>query len=73
MFSKVNPKEILLKLGTYTKLPTIYYGPLEILDRIIPIAYMISFPTSKKIHNVLNVSFLKKYLSVNLIILNVGN
>jgi hypothetical protein len=39
-----------------------YCGPFEILERIGPIAYMISFPASMTIHNVFHVSFLKKHM-----------
>ena len=39
-----------------------YCGPFEVLDRIGPIAYRISFPTNIRSHNVFLVSFIKKYV-----------
>jgi hypothetical protein len=39
-----------------------YCGPFEILERIGPIAYIISLPASMTVHNVFNVSLLKKYI-----------
>jgi hypothetical protein len=49
-------------LGNFSKLEAHYCGPFEILERIGPIDYMISLPTSMSIHNVFHVSFLKKYI-----------
>jgi hypothetical protein len=59
---KVNPKKSSLKLGSCTKPTTRLCGPFEILDRIRPIAYMISFHSSMNVHNVFHVSLLKKYV-----------
>jgi hypothetical protein len=62
VFLKVKPKKSLLKLGSYTKLEAIYYGPFEILDRIGPVAYMLAFYATVKVHNVFHVLLLKKYV-----------
>jgi hypothetical protein len=59
---KVNPKKSYLKLGSCTKLATRFCGPFEILDRIGPVAYMLALPASMNVHNVFNVSLLKKYV-----------
>jgi hypothetical protein len=48
---KVKPKKISLKLGSCTKLAARFYGPFEILDKIGPIAYMLSLPASMNVHN----------------------
>jgi hypothetical protein len=40
-----------------------YCGPFEILEKIGPIAYMLAFPASMRVHNVFHVSLLKKYVS----------
>jgi hypothetical protein len=59
---KVNPKKISLKLGSCTKLAARFCGPFEILDRIGPVAYMLSFSASMNVHNVFHVYLLKKYV-----------
>jgi hypothetical protein len=59
---KVRPKKISLKLGICTKLAARFCGPFEILDRIGPIAYILSLPNSMNVHNVFHVSLLKKYV-----------
>jgi hypothetical protein len=62
VFLKVKANKNSLKLGKCSNLATRYCGPFEILERIGPIAYMLALPTSMSIHNVLYVSFLKKYI-----------
>jgi hypothetical protein len=62
VFLNVKAKRSSLKLGNYSKLATHYCGPFEILERIGPIAYMLSLPTSMCINNVFHVSFLKEYV-----------
>jgi hypothetical protein len=39
-----------------------FCGSFEILERIGPIKYMLSFPASMCIHNVFHLSFLKMYV-----------
>jgi hypothetical protein len=51
-----------LKLGNCSKLAARYCGSFEILERIGPVAYMLSFLASMTIHNVFHVSLLKKYI-----------
>jgi hypothetical protein len=60
---KVKANRSSLKLGNCSKLAARYCGSFEILERIVPVAYMISLPTSMTIHNVFHVSLLKKYTS----------
>jgi hypothetical protein len=62
VFLKVKANRSSLKLGNCSKSATKYCGPFEILERIGPIAYMITFPASMSIHNVFHVSLLKKYI-----------
>ena len=62
VFLKVKANKSSLNLGNYSKLVARYCGPFEILEMIDPIAYMISFPTTMSVHNVLHVSLLKKYI-----------
>jgi hypothetical protein len=62
VFLKVKANRSSLKLGKCSKLAARYCGPVEILERIGPIAYMIAFPTSMSVHNVFHVSLLKKYI-----------
>ena len=62
VFLKVKANKSSLKLGNCSKLVDCYCGSFEILERIGPVAYMLSFPASMSIHNVFYVSFLKKYI-----------
>jgi hypothetical protein len=62
VFLKVNPKKSSLKLGSCTKLETIYCGPFKIVDRIGLVAYILALLASMHVHNVFHVSLLKKYV-----------
>ena len=59
---KVKRKKSSLKLGSCTKLATIFCGPFEILDIIEPVVYMLALPTSMNVHNLFHVSLLKTYV-----------
>ena len=59
---KAKPKKSSLKLGSFTKLEARFHGPFEILDRIGPVAYMLSLLPSMSVHNVFHVSLMKKYV-----------
>jgi hypothetical protein len=61
VFLKVKANKSSLKLGNCSKLAA-FCGPFEILERIGPIAYMLSLPASMCIHNVFNVSLIKIYV-----------
>ena len=58
----VKPKKIPLKLGICMKLTPIFCGPFHVLERIVPVAYKLSLPVHLRIHNIFNVSLLKKYV-----------
>jgi hypothetical protein len=62
VFLKVKAKRSSLRLGSFSKLATRYFGPFEVLENIGPIAHMFVFPTSMSIHNVSHVYLLKKCL-----------
>jgi hypothetical protein len=62
VFLKVKANKSSLKLGNCSKVESCYCGPFEILERIGPVAYMISLSKSMSVHNVFHVSFLKKYI-----------
>jgi hypothetical protein len=62
VFLKVKVKISSLRLGCFPKLATRYNGPFEILENIGPIAYMLVFLASMKVHNVFHVLLLKKYV-----------
>jgi hypothetical protein len=62
VFIKVKVKRISIILGCCPKLAARYCGPFEILENIGPIEYMLSFPASRRVHNVFHVSLLKKYV-----------
>jgi hypothetical protein len=62
VFLKVKAKRSSLRLGSCPKLAARYCGPFEILEKIGPVAYMLAFPASMRVHNVFHVSLLKKYV-----------
>jgi hypothetical protein len=59
VFLKVKVKRSSLILGRVPKLAARYCGPFEILEKIGPIAYMLAFLVSMRVHNVFHVSLLK--------------
>jgi hypothetical protein len=61
-FLKVKSNRSSLRLGSCAKLAARFCGPFEILERIVLVAYMLSLHASMTVHNVFNVSFLKKYI-----------
>jgi hypothetical protein len=63
VFLKVKANISSLKLRKCSKLAARYCGPFEILERIGPVAYMLTLPESMTVHNVFHVSLLKKYVS----------
>jgi hypothetical protein len=62
VFLKVKDNTSSMKLGNCSKLASKYCGSFEILERIGPIAYVISFPSCMHVHKVFHVSLLKKYI-----------
>jgi hypothetical protein len=62
VFLKVKAKRSSLRIGSFPKLAARYCGPFEILEKIGPFAYMITLPTSMRVHNIFHVSLLKKYV-----------
>jgi len=44
------------------KLSPWYCGPFEILERIGPMVYQLTLSPTVKVNDVLNISFLKKYI-----------
>jgi hypothetical protein len=60
---KVKVKISSPRLGSFPKLVARYCGPFEILEKIGPIVYMITFPASMIVNNLFHVSLLKKYFS----------
>jgi hypothetical protein len=40
----------------------LYFGPVEILDRVGHVAHILSLPPTVKAHNVFHVSLLNKYV-----------
>ena len=59
VFIKVKPKNISLKLRSFAKLSPRYYGPLEILSRVGPVAYQLALPLNIKVHIVFHIFVLK--------------
>jgi hypothetical protein len=62
VFLKVKANRNSLKLGNCTNLAARFCRSFEILERIGPVAYMIALIASMTVHNVFDVSLLKKYI-----------
>jgi hypothetical protein len=62
VFLKLKAKRSSLKLRNCSKLVERYCGPLEILERIGVVAYILALPASMCICNAFHVSFLKNYV-----------
>ena len=64
VFLKVSPWKSVMRFGKKGKLSPLFIGPYEIVERIGPVAYRLAFPQElSKIHNVFQVSMLRKYRS----------
>ena len=63
VFLKVSPWKGVLRFGRCGKLRPRYIGPYEIIARVGPVAYRLDLsPELSKVHNVLHVSMLHKYI-----------
>ena len=52
-----------MRFGSKGKLSSRFVGPFEILERVGPMAYRVTFPPSMlKVHHVFHVSTLRKYV-----------
>lgn len=61
VYFKVQPyKQATISNHSFHKLAAKYYGPLQIIKRVGPIAYTLLLPASVKIHPTVHVSLLKK-------------
>ena len=63
VFLKVAPMKGVMQFGKKGKLSPRYIGPFEILERIGKVAYKLALPPNlSSVHNVFQVSMLKKYV-----------
>eukprot|EP00253_Pinus_taeda_P019597 PITA_19597 len=62
VFIKIQAKKSTLQWSGCAKLVPQYYGPFQVLARIVPIAYQLALPSHIRVHNVFHVSVLKKYV-----------
>ena len=62
VYLRVKPRRSSRKIRNCAKLTPRFCGPFEVLDRIGPITYKITFPTNMKAHNVFHLSLLKIYV-----------
>jgi hypothetical protein len=63
IFLKGKLKRSSIRLACCQKLAVRYCRTFEILEKIGPVAYMLAFPASMKVHNVFHVSLLNKYVA----------
>jgi hypothetical protein len=59
VFMKVKANRSSLKLGSCAKLAARFCGQFDILEKIGPVAYMLTLPASMTVHNVFHVSLVK--------------
>ena len=63
VFLKISPWKGVLRFGKRGKLSPRYIGPYEIVSEVGPVAYRLDLPPElSKVHNVLHVSMLRKYI-----------
>ena len=63
VFLRVKPRHSSLSLGKYKKLSACYCGPYLITKKLTDQAYELQLPSHIKVHNVIHVNLLKKYIS----------
>ena len=73
VFIKMRPKKSSLRLGSCAKLAPHYCGPFEILSRIGQVAYQLALPPNLRLHNVLNIYVLNKYVHYATHVINWNN
>eukprot|EP00253_Pinus_taeda_P013472 PITA_13472 len=62
VYVRIRAKKSTLQWSGCAKLAPRYCGPFQILARIGPVAYQLTLPSHIRVHNVLHVSVLKKYV-----------
>eukprot|EP00253_Pinus_taeda_P006497 PITA_06497 len=62
VYVRIQARKSTLQWSGCTKLAPRYCGPFHVLARIGPVAYQLALPSHIRIHNVLHVSILKKYV-----------
>jgi hypothetical protein len=60
VYLQIRPKKISLRKGTCAKIASWFYGPFEILDKVVPTAYRLALPPIVKTHNFFHIPLLKK-------------
>ncbi|XP_058219910.1 uncharacterized protein LOC131330378 [Rhododendron vialii] len=64
VFVKIKPRRGVIRFGKKGKLSPRYIGPFEILEKIGEVAYRLALPPQiDRVHNVIHVSMLRKYMS----------
>lgn len=61
VYLKILPMKEVKRFGLKGKLSPRYIGPYQVIERVIPIAYLVALLTRyKRIHNIFQVSSLRK-------------
>ena len=58
----IKPKKSSLRIGSCAKLAPWFFGPFSIVEMIGPVAYQLALPPTMKLHDVLHVPLLNKYV-----------
>eukprot|EP00253_Pinus_taeda_P002882 PITA_02882 len=63
VYLRIKPKKSSLRIGSCAKLAPQFCGSFNIIERIGSVTYRLALPPTVKVHDVFNVSLLKKYVN----------
>ena len=62
MFTLYQAKEKFIEIGLCEMLEPIFFGPFHIIQRMGPVAYILSLPPKVKAHHVFDIFLVKQYV-----------